>query len=490
MTSSSPAQEYPDSFQGASFRDPGGALRFVGGMPIRFVRSSHAKQLRGFLDSETARSWHARGALVESTELQAAELEPDQNDPDFTQALGAEPWGGIWRHERVFFPAPADEWSPGMLHRAGAITLELALDLLNDGRGLKDATPANVLFRGSQPVFVDLLSIEQRDPRDPLWLPYAQFIRTFVLPLLVTKATGLPLHAVFNVGREGIEPEVARDLVPLSKRLGGAGLWHVTVATMLSRSGAATATPGAPPRRSVPPKQAQYVLKRLFKGLRKSLDSVAPSGDPRSSWTGYVQDHHSPAYFDAKRAFVAAAVQEMRPKTVLDIGCNTGELSVIAASLAAQVVAIDNDPNVVERVFQRASRDALNVLPLVVDIAAPTPGRGWMNRELPSFLDRATGAFDQVLAMAVIHHLLATNGIPLPDIMDLLARLTRNTVALEFVPPSDALFRRLMRGRDYLYGDLTRAVFEEACKRRFEIVRAEPLPSGERVAYLLRKVAN
>jgi SAM-dependent methyltransferase len=258
---------------------------------------------------------------------------------------------------------------------------------------------------------------------------------------------------------------------------------------MLSRSGA-TATDGVPPKRSAPPEQAQYVLKRLFEGLRKSLDTVGPSRDPQSSWTGYVQDHHSPAYFDAKRAFVASAVEEMRPKTVLDIGCNTGELSVIAATLGAQVVAIDNDPQVVERVFQRASRDALNVLPLVVDVASPTPGRGWMNRELPSFLDRATGAFDQVLAMAVIHHLLATNGIPLSDVIDLLARLTRNTVALEFVPPSDPLFRRLARGRDYLYAGLTRASFEEACKRRFEIVRAEPLPSVERVAYVLWKVAN
>jgi SAM-dependent methyltransferase len=183
-------------------------------------------------------------------------------------------------------------------------------------------------------------------------------------------------------------------------------------------------------------------------------------------------------------------VEENRPKTVLDIGCNTGELSVIAAEGGAQVVAIDNDPQVVERVFQRASRDTLNVLPLVVDIASPTPGRGWMNRELPSFLDRAAGAFDQVLAMAVIHHLLATNGIRLPDVIDLFARLTRGTVALEFVPPSDPLFRRLARGRDYLYSGLTRESFEEACKRRFEIVRSEPLPSGDRVAYVLRNVTT
>jgi len=445
--------------------------------------------LREFLDSSTARTWSERGSLVETTELDGTELDKHSSDPSFIEALKAEAWGGVWRHDRVFFPSSADEWPPGMLHRAGVLTLDLALDLLKDGRGLKDATPANVLFRGAEPVFVDLLSVERRDPRDPIWLPYAQFIRMFVLPLLVARTTGLPLRAIFAVGREGIEPEVARDLVPVSKRVSGPGLWQVTVASLLSRR-AASATERAVPKRSVPPQQASYVLKRVFVGLRKSLDSVGPSPNPKSSWTGYVEDHHSQAYFDAKRRFVASAVEEMRPKTVLDIGCNTGELSVIAAAQGAQVVAIDNDPQVVERVFQRASRDRLNVLSLVVDIASPTPGRGWLNRELPSFLDRATGAFDQVLAMAVIHHLLATNGIPLSDIIELFFRLTRHSVALEFVPPSDRLFRRLARGRDELYAGITRATFEEACTRRFDIVRAEPLPSGERVAYVLRKNAN
>jgi SAM-dependent methyltransferase len=489
MTSNSSAQGHADFHQGASFRDPGGALRFVGGVPIRFVRPSHQDELRSFLGSGTAQSWRGRGALVESTELAPADLEAFRHDAGFAQALAADTWGGVWRHERIFFPSAADEWSPGMLHGAGTLTLQPALDLLSDGRGLKDATPANVLFRGSQPTFVDLLSIEQRDPRDPLWLPYAQFIRMFVLPLLVNKVTQLPLRAIFSVGREGIEPEMARELVPMSRRLHGPGLWQVTVATALSRSRSA-GTESAPPKRSVSPEQVRYVLKRLFKGLQKSLDAVGPSADRTSSWTGYVQDHHSPAYFEAKRAFVASAVEQMKPKTVLDIGCNTGELSAIAAGLGAQVVAIDNDPQVVERVYRRASRDGLSILPLVVDIAAPTPGRGWLNAELPSFLDRATGAFDQVLAMAVIHHLLATNGIPLPEILDLFARLTRGTVALEFVPPSDPLFRRLARGRDYLYAGLTRESFEEACRRRFDIVRAEPLPSGDRVAYVLRKLAS
>jgi SAM-dependent methyltransferase len=177
----------------------------------------------------------------------------------------------------------------------------------------------------------------------------------------------------------------------------------------------------------------------------------------------------------------------VQPKTVLDIGCNTGELALIAAAKGAEVVGIDNDPQVVERLFRRLATDKKKILPLVVDMAAPTPGRGWLNEESPSFLDRASGSFDLVLAMAVIHHLIATNGIPLAGVLKLFAQLTRDGVALEFVPPSDPLFRRLARGRDHLYTGLTRSSFERACEQHFDIVKSEPLPSGERIAYVLRK---
>lgn len=72
-----------------------------------------------------------------------------------------------------------------MLEVAGHLTLDLAESLLDDGLGIKDATPYNILFRGAEPLFIDVLSIERRDPQDPLWLPYAQFVRTFLLPLVL-----------------------------------------------------------------------------------------------------------------------------------------------------------------------------------------------------------------------------------------------------------------------------------------------------------------
>jgi hypothetical protein len=67
------------------------------------------------------------------------------------------------------------------------LTLGLAQSLVVDGLGLKDGTPYNVLFRG--PSRFSLTCFERRQPGDATWLPYAQFVRTFLLPLLQIRPT-------------------------------------------------------------------------------------------------------------------------------------------------------------------------------------------------------------------------------------------------------------------------------------------------------------
>ena len=235
--------------------------------------------------------------------------------------------------------------------------------------------------------------------------------------------------------------------------------------------------------------RARFVLRSLFRHLRRQLESAAPRRTTtRSAWVGYMDaNRYSEGGFAAKRDFVAQAVDELRPGRVLDVGCNTGFFSVLAAGKGASVVAIDNDADVVGKAYAAAVKSDLDVLALVVDIGRPSPALGWRNAEQPSFLARARGQFDLVLALAVLHHLLVTDGIPLGEVLSLLAELTRDAVLVEFVPPADPMFRRLARGRDPLHAKLTREVFEEACARHFCVSKTVSLPDGSRRLYLLRK---
>jgi hypothetical protein len=151
------------------------------------------------------------------------------------------------------------------------------------------------------------------------------------------------------------------------------------------------------------------------------------------------------------------------------------------------VVAIDSDPVVVGALWRLARTKGAGILPLVVDIARPTPGTGWRNGECASFLARCQGHFDAVLMLALVHHLVVTERIPMAEVIGLAADLTTDLAIVEFVGRGDPMFRRLLRGRDRLYEGVTEAAFEECIRQRFDVIRRHPLEGTERVLYLLRK---
>jgi 2-polyprenyl-3-methyl-5-hydroxy-6-metoxy-1,4-benzoquinol methylase len=233
--------------------------------------------------------------------------------------------------------------------------------------------------------------------------------------------------------------------------------------------------------------RSRFVLEHHFKRLRRQLDKLRPVARD-SNWSGYMtaDRHFSDAYLHAKELFVSEALEQARPRNVLDVGCNTGHFSRLAAERGASVVAIDQDPTVVDAVWRGAAADGLDVLPLVVNLARPTPAVGWRNEECPSFLERARGKFDLVLMLAVLHHLLVSEQIPLPAILELAAELTSEFLIVEFVAPADSMFHSLVRGREELYRELTKEAFERFATESFTVVRSRRL-NDTRWIYLLRK---
>ncbi len=133
-----------------------------------------------------------------------------------------------------------------MLHAAARLTLDLAEAALQEGFGLKDATPYNVLFRGACPVFVDVLSFERRDPLDSTWMAYAQFVRTFLLPLMASRYFGLPLDQILTGQRDGIEPETIYRWAGPWRKLAPPFLGLVT--SLNGWAGARAADTGLPPQ--------------------------------------------------------------------------------------------------------------------------------------------------------------------------------------------------------------------------------------------------
>lgn len=459
-----------------SFRDPAGAVYRRGGRILRSVRPESAAELDLFLSTHAARQAMDTGRLVRSVRLSLNEFSD------------VPPGASVYEHERVWFPSYPHEWPPELLHAAGRVTLDLFEAALSEGFGLKDATPYNVLFQGPSPLFIDVLSFERRDPRDANWMAYAQFVRTFLLPLLAQREFGLPAADVFSRRRDGWEPEELYRWAGWRKRLSPGFRSLVTLPQwMAGRMARRTTSETYRPKLLDSEEKAGFVLHHLLQSCRQHLDRLEPRGAD-STWTGYL-DHKSlytAAQLEQKEKFVREALDLARPRTALDVGANEGRFSFLAARQGASVVAIDTDAAVAGAVWREASAQGLDVLSLVVDLTRPTPALGWRNQECGSFLDRARGSFDMVMMLAVIHHLLVTERIPLDELLGLAAGLTRGYLLIEFVASSDPMFVRIARGREALHADLTRPAFEAAAAAHFDLVKAQPLDGLDRCLYLYR----
>ena len=92
-----------------------------------------------------------------------------------------------------------------------------------------------------------------------------------------------------------------------------------------------------------------------------------------------------------------------------------------------------------------------------------------------------------MLMLAVLHHMLVSERIPLSSILRLASELTSAFLIVEYVPPDDPKFREIARGRDHLHADLTKESFEHECKPFFETIRATRLGETGRWLYLLHK---
>jgi hypothetical protein len=449
-----------------TFRDPEGRLYQDGDRILREVYPQHAPTALAWLQSPLAQRWIQQRRMVPTQILAAESGEPV-----------------LLEHERIFFPTYPWEWTPGQWVDAASLTLDLCEEALDCGLILKDATPLNILFSGPRSIFVDVLSFEQRDRHSPLWIAYAQFVRTFLLPLCAYVHLGWPLAASLQ-RRDGYVPADLAPFLPPLRRWRYPLRSLVTLPQLLEKKAQAGTR-----RPQVSEELSAFAVRRLLRSTRKLLRSLVPPARA-SRWSGYTQtaSHYKSSDQEAKQAFVRSSLESVRPARVLDVGANTGVYSRIAVESGADVVAWDTDVQAADLNWQTAHRSGLSILPVIADFARPTPAVGWQNRESVSLLDRAKGQFDCVMMLGVLHHLLIADQIPLDAIFKQLHDISRRWAIIEWIPQGDSQFDELCRGRQELYSHLTEEYFVHTLSRRFAIRGRDQLPNG-RTLCLVEKIA-
>ncbi|QHN02460.1 class I SAM-dependent methyltransferase [Granulicella sp. WH15] len=443
-----------------TFRDPAGSLSFEADRVVRSIHPAARQSTLEFLESEFCHQAQQRGDLVAA-------------------CIDDAPGGLRLIHPRIPVPTYPWEWTPSQWLAAAELTLALCEEALSHGWILKDATPLNILFVGHRPVFVDILSFEQHDPHASIWLAYGQYMRTFLLPLLMNRELSWPL-ALSLFKRDGYEPAELYQAMSWPQRLSRSVFWPITLPAWLERGKKAEATSSNPTIGHKDDSElAAHLLHRTLADLRRRTLRAMPRNSG-SAWAEYQQTltHYTAEQAASKREWVRAALLKHKPARVLDIGANTGEYSALATENGAEVIALERDAAAAERLFCMSRARSLPIQTIHADLARPTPAVGWENAESSALIPRLAGQCDLVLMLAVIHHLILMEQIPIPAIVDLAHRLAARHWLVEWVPVADPMYQSLMRGRVSLYGALAESDLHTACDGLFTLLCRQTLDNG------------
>lgn len=450
----------------SSFRDPSGFLFWKDGSLYREVSVAYRAHYDHLMQSGFYDSLVDAGLLVAHEEVPG---EYGTTDSVYK----------VLRPDVIPFVSYPYEWCFSQLKDAALATLEIQKRALDSGMILKDASAYNIQFVKGKPILVDTLSFEKHR-EGQTWVGYRQFCQHFLAPLALMSYTDIRLNQLLRVYIDGVPLDLASSLLPFRTYLSFSLLSHIHLHARSQKYFAGKRVD-----------RGKRGMSRVgFLGLVDNLESSVrrlkwrPKG---TAWAEYYEEEssYSEGALEQKKRVVGEFLDETRPKTVWDLGANTGLFSRVAGARGIQTISFDIDPAAVEMNYLDCVEEGdTNILPLLLDLTNPSPNVGWENRERMSILER--GPADTALALALIHHLAIGNNLPFGRVAAFFSRIC-DSLVIEFVAKSDSQVQRLLQSREDIFEDYTQQAFVEAFSEAFSVQRVVDIEGMDRTLYLMRR---
>lgn len=348
------------------------------------------------------------------------------------------------------------EWSFDMLKDAAAMVLNVNEICTKYGYQLKDAHTLNVLFRGTQPVWVDLGSISKTpDAEFNNWRAYNEFLGSFVIPLLfwsngmiyiVRKLLESNFYRMFTIPSQSIVQSGLLKLLPEAKnefrfkfrnRLLFKSEKEITFLSRLTHRTRSTVK-FLTGRKTVlfvyenDKKDFRYLSDYFpYSSIKDQIDRLK-TPQLISQWQGYHDKFYSsstqPEYSSRfKRIIELIKVKEGEISSVLDLAGNEGYVCrlINEHTTVKRIIMADYDANAVNSAYLSFSKvSAVRVHTVLLNFI--------FTRDLENTFSRFKS--DLVLVLAVTHHLILTQKYSIQTIFERIKEFSNKYVMIEFMP--------------------------------------------------------
>ncbi len=380
-------------------------------------------------------------------------------------------------HDAIPYISYPYEWSFYQLKEAALHHLDFQRYLLKSAY--------NIQFIGSRPIFIDLLSLAPYQPGE-YWIGHHQFCMQFLNPLILRSILGIKHNDWFRGSLEGVPTAEIALMLPTRKKFSWNILTHILLQNKLDKSAQRKEDQAI-----VKAKKQSAYSKLAYDGLLRQMRNWIAGLEPKKTQSTYWGDYAQTNTYETdeaskKKAFVADFSSHVAPQVLVDLGCNSGDYSLLSIeSGAGYVVGFDFDQSAIEAAYHRAKSNAKPFLPLYLNAANPSPDQGWMQAERFGFTKRTKA--DAVIALAFIHHLAIAKNVPLSQLVEWLVEIAPQGV-IEFIPKNDPTVKKMLSLREDIFSDYSQDNFEHILQEKAKIVKKATVSKCGRCLYWFKRL--
>jgi precorrin-6B methylase 2 len=356
---------------------------------------------------------------------------------------------------------------------------------------LKDATPFNFFFKEGRAILLDTSSFEFFKEGAP-WIAYKQFCSEFLSPIALMHYNGQIWSGMVKANLKGLPLNFISKQLPLKSWFNLTCLLHIHMHAKYANTEASIQEENT--RKSKV--QEGFTKEKLLSLLDMILSTVKKWNQAyniNKQWQGYYKnDIESPIYLNQKEEIIKKWLSDVKPKTVIDLGANTGRFSFLAAKEVEQVIALESDYNCVDAIENAIDNRAVkNIVVGQMDLSETSPNFGALEKEYSSIFQRLSNSHlipSLVMGLAIVHHLHITNFLSFAQIAELLEKFNSKYLIVEFVPIQDSKVQLLIKNKQRDFSSYTQENFIAALLEYFKLIEIKKIKGTDRELLLLEKL--